>query len=453
MESSIHKNQRIKSGKIMKNKHTPTMQNNAIRLGMLLSSIIFSPAILADQWVTTTNDNPLFVAPGEVIDISPEYSVTSPQEGNETGLGLRLHFDSQALEFQQLTGLSIPDSLGSSSTPRDELNNEDEDDATDQYLSTGWFSIGSQWPGTDNLPLTLYTASFQIKPDSPIKSTLNFSASSHDARANFRSDSLDLCLKPTVSVALQNENMQETDTTANLLTFTLSHALPTSCGDIELTYQVAGSAVANQDYAALPGVISIPAGELQSEQTITLINDAEVEENEQLTVNLQTGAHYLLAPSNDTVSLQIISEDQDNSDQSGTDQGGTDQGGTDQGGTDQDGTDQDGTDQDNTDQDNTDQGGTDQDGTDQDNTDQGSTDQGSTDQGSTDQDGTDQDGTDQSGSNEDDNMGDSGESMEEAPVWLNEPAKVPTASSWMLIIMSVFLYFIGHFAHKRQREK
>ena len=122
------------------------------------------------------------------VHITPIYHVTEPQNGNETGLGLRLHFNSSELQFVQATNLYLPSSLGISGV-QDDTENWDQDESTDKVIITSWMDISSQWPGENNLPLNLYTAEFSKKAGFSGDANIRFSSSSHDANSQFRAES------------------------------------------------------------------------------------------------------------------------------------------------------------------------------------------------------------------------------------------------------------------------
>lgn len=72
---------------------------------------------------------------------------------------------------------------------------------------------------------------------------------------------------------------------------------------LTLAYAVTGTATAGEDYVALPGSITLPAGISSATITVTPIDDARVELTETVVVTLAPGGDYLLAPAQATVSI------------------------------------------------------------------------------------------------------------------------------------------------------
>ncbi|HHC74834.1 MAG TPA: hypothetical protein ENK78_07145, partial [Thiothrix sp.] len=82
-----------------------------------MSLTALSTSVHAEQWVKPRSAAPYFVSVGDTLHIQPEYSVSDPQFSEATGLGLRLHFASDALAFQQISNVFEVDSIGDSPQP------------------------------------------------------------------------------------------------------------------------------------------------------------------------------------------------------------------------------------------------------------------------------------------------------------------------------------------------
>jgi hypothetical protein len=164
------------------------MQNNNIKsLITGLLCLLMQPSF-AEQRISPT------IATAEsTISVTPVYTVSAPQNGEETGLGLRLHFDSSNLTFSELTGLYTPSSLGASAV-QDDIENKDQDSKTDKVIITSWLDFSGQWPSANALPLDLYTATFTKNPAFTGVTNFRFSSSSHDASGSFRADPVDVVL-------------------------------------------------------------------------------------------------------------------------------------------------------------------------------------------------------------------------------------------------------------------
>jgi len=275
---------------------TPSMRRpKAVVLPLFcaISLTALSSSLQAEQWVKPRSTAPYFVNVGDTIHIQPEYSVTDPQFGEATGLGLRLHFSSQALAFQQLSDLFEIDSIGDSPSPLDDSQNHDNDDATDQMLVSTWLNINAKWPGEDNLPAFLYKASFTVNDQLSDATSINFTASSSDARTTFQTEPFVICRKPSVSITADKTTVSEGENI--LLTFNLTPALPAMCGDINVQYTLAGEAENGVDFKALNGELRFPAGEAEQLITVETLKDDEDESAETLSIGLQAQNHYELA--------------------------------------------------------------------------------------------------------------------------------------------------------------
>ena len=100
---------------------------------------------------------------------------TSPVEENLTGLGLRLHFNSDILTFDGLENVFSQDIIVEDVLA--DNDNLDNDSATDQYLALGWANFDGEWPGSSET--RLYTANFVTSAEfTEAETTLNFTASS-----------------------------------------------------------------------------------------------------------------------------------------------------------------------------------------------------------------------------------------------------------------------------------
>ncbi|MGB3915889.1 hypothetical protein J9253_14420 [Thiothrix litoralis] len=132
---------------------------HSVRLATALLSLAMP--VHATQIITPAKTS-LAVSSGDVVAFVPVYRVTAPENGLETGLGLRVHFNASALQFN---GVSSPFAYGVQpvSEVMVDTGNFDADSTTDRYVILAWVDITAQWPGTDALPLTLGTLSFSVK--------------------------------------------------------------------------------------------------------------------------------------------------------------------------------------------------------------------------------------------------------------------------------------------------
>ncbi|MFP4692865.1 MAG: SBBP repeat-containing protein [Halothece sp.] len=106
------------------------------------------------------------------------------------GLGLRLHYDSSKINFNEFDDDSLlrEGLLQQSSTPQDDTEDFDDDPETDRFINVVWTaSVGQDdWPG--ETPVQLYRADFTTAPDlfteseeEEVTTEINFTASSQPA--------------------------------------------------------------------------------------------------------------------------------------------------------------------------------------------------------------------------------------------------------------------------------
>ncbi|MCO6457537.1 MAG: trypsin-like serine protease [Pirellulaceae bacterium] len=142
----------------------------------------------AEQFVSGSQSQ-LSAAPGGVLDVGVQYQ--SPQAAQ--GLGLRLHFDSSALTFQQFEGL-LPHGLIATQGPQADSQDFDHDPATDQFVTVAWADVlNGNWPGQAGVT-SLFTARFEVSEHAAAGSStaIRFSSSSHDPRQTFASEPINV---------------------------------------------------------------------------------------------------------------------------------------------------------------------------------------------------------------------------------------------------------------------
>ncbi|MBJ6608791.1 MAG: hypothetical protein JG718_00350 [Candidatus Thiothrix moscowensis] len=164
-------------------------------LGWLLAS---TPANAAQ--VITPADASVTVNGGTVA-FTPVYSVTSPQTNTLTGLGLRIHFDADALQWQGVSG-TYAYGLQPVGVVTADTENFDADPNTDSYVVVAWVDLAARWPGTGETPLNLLTATFQPKTGFVGTTQIRTSASATADSASFQSTpmSVSVVVEPSVQV-------------------------------------------------------------------------------------------------------------------------------------------------------------------------------------------------------------------------------------------------------------
>ena len=120
---------------------------------------------------------------GDSLDISVTYNV-SDNNPSLTGLGFRLHYDSSVLTFNDF-GFLFDGSLFADN--EDDFNDLDNDSSTDKYVTVGWVSLFSTFPGV--LPQNLTTVNFSVASDTNLELTpINFTSDNTAAGYAFSSD-------------------------------------------------------------------------------------------------------------------------------------------------------------------------------------------------------------------------------------------------------------------------
>ena len=120
---------------------------------------------------------------GGSVDVSVIYN-TSDNNPNLTGLGLKAHYDSSVLTFNEF-GFLLGDSLFA--TVEDDINDLDNDVSTDKYVTAGWVSLFSTFPGV--LPQNLVILNFSVADETDLLTTsINFSSDNTSAGYTFSAD-------------------------------------------------------------------------------------------------------------------------------------------------------------------------------------------------------------------------------------------------------------------------
>jgi hypothetical protein len=127
--------------------------------------------------------------------------VTYNADAGNTGLGLRIHFDSSAVSVASLDNV-LAGTVFANSTPTADTDDKDNDASTDSYIDMAWASLFGGWPGTT--PANLATVTFDILEGASGSSAINFSASSSAAGFTFAPENHALALSAeTASVESQ----------------------------------------------------------------------------------------------------------------------------------------------------------------------------------------------------------------------------------------------------------
>jgi hypothetical protein len=143
----------------------------------------------------------LTVSSGGAVAFVPVYTVSAPENGVETGLGLRVHFNSSALQFN---GVTSPFAYATQPVGEVTVDTEnfDADPATDRYLILSWVDVTAQWPGVDELPLSLGTVQFGVKTGFSGTTQIRTSAADTADGTAFQSTPMAITVATTGNMAL-----------------------------------------------------------------------------------------------------------------------------------------------------------------------------------------------------------------------------------------------------------
>ncbi|MEB3884331.1 calcium-binding protein, partial [Lyngbya sp. CCY1209] len=131
------------------------------------------------EQVIRTNPLSLSVAENSPFSFGVTYETANPVNNTLNGLTLRLHFDSEAIDFGAVENLESFDVFVTNPSENSENQSgvDDGDPNTDSYIVIGWISQNPVWPGDDQTyPVTLYNANFTTL-DGFTGTTINFTSS------------------------------------------------------------------------------------------------------------------------------------------------------------------------------------------------------------------------------------------------------------------------------------
>ena len=175
-------------------------------------------AMLAAQIVTPIiSDTPLIM--GQQLVVTLTYDVQAPAANAPIGLGLRLHYDSNVLQFDSLSNV-LQDGFSTSEDRLEDVN--DGNIRTDRIVNVLWLKLAGDWPN-DSLPASLLTAQFTALA-SVDSSAVNFTAETSPGYG-FTSTSVAIDnVAPTVTVDIADASLSDADN-SSVVTFEFSEAV------------------------------------------------------------------------------------------------------------------------------------------------------------------------------------------------------------------------------------
>ncbi len=148
--------------------------------GFTLNAQSVTVSLAKKKQVISTQPQTFNVTPNDSLEFDVNYA-TNPLNERNTGVSLRLHFDSNKLIFDGLSNVldtnlfsDVPNITVEIENP--DLGTVDTDANTNSFINVLWFDTGGNWPGDGQT--RLYTANFTAKSDFANSTNINFSASS-----------------------------------------------------------------------------------------------------------------------------------------------------------------------------------------------------------------------------------------------------------------------------------
>ncbi|WP_016955190.1 hypothetical protein [Catenovulum agarivorans] len=132
-----------------------------------------------------TDSNQLTVVQGADFDLPLVY-LTEPEKTQLAGIGFRVHWSSQYLNFKDTSELYTSSLLGVGDVEVDS-DDLDQDPTTDRYIVLSWANFPEgKWPTVAELPLNLTNAKFNavLQGDTRVNFTASALASGYQFSAN-----------------------------------------------------------------------------------------------------------------------------------------------------------------------------------------------------------------------------------------------------------------------------
>jgi len=167
---------------------------------------------VTDQQVITPNPTMRIVSPGNPVSIDVNYT-TNPIDPTLTGLGLRIHYDSSQLTYNDSTNL-LSTGFIQQSSPMDDTADYDEDATTDKYVLVSWADMTGYWPNQDSA--RLLTANFTSVGTASGSTHVNFSASSTASGWTLEATSAAITFDSTVPIVVLTAPTFTNDTTPSV---------------------------------------------------------------------------------------------------------------------------------------------------------------------------------------------------------------------------------------------
>ena len=159
-----------------------------VTCGVFFAATLLAGNLAAEEQVITPAPLISSAAAGEPVSLEVFYD-TLPQDATLTGIGIRVHYDSSKLGYDQVTETLAFGRLFDPALvePQQDSSDFDGDPATDFFLSLAWVDFGGNWPGA--LPQKLARVNFVAAGDFSKSTLVRFSASDLASGYTFSSES------------------------------------------------------------------------------------------------------------------------------------------------------------------------------------------------------------------------------------------------------------------------
>lgn len=147
-------------------------------------------AIGAGYQSVTPTATALSVSPGAEVVVDGAYTTSDANPGL-TGLGLRIHFNNQALRWVGFDRLVQNSLVAADAQPMADDADYDGDPSTDAYVTVAWAAPMGGWPGA--LPTGLLEARFEVIGDGT--TAVRFSPSATASGYGFRSGAVEITIR------------------------------------------------------------------------------------------------------------------------------------------------------------------------------------------------------------------------------------------------------------------
>ena len=158
----------------------------------ILLALFSSFAFANNQFLYVENEPKGYI--GKPLELRVLYDTTN-QENQLSGIGFRLHYDSNILSFEGIQEIIDKDIIVNAQGPYEDLENFDSNPATDLFISFGWAALFNDWPNIE-LPSLLLSALFnvndQVNTETVKNTPINFSSISSPAGYSIQATNFEL---------------------------------------------------------------------------------------------------------------------------------------------------------------------------------------------------------------------------------------------------------------------